>query len=94
MTAPLADVAGQLEDRAEELGFALGEWAYRDSAADRAAARRAANRAMDAIDAMLTQLYALRQALVSEIRDADDATAARADALLAGHREKDDGGAP
>jgi hypothetical protein len=37
---------------------------------------------MDAIDAMLSELHALRSRLVSEIRASDDATATRVDALL------------
>ena len=42
---------------------------------------------MDAIDAALAGLYELRSTLVAEIRQADDATAARADELLARMRE-------
>jgi len=38
---------------------------------------------VDALDSMLGHLYGVRAQLVSEIRRADDATAARADALLA-----------
>jgi hypothetical protein len=45
-------------------------------------ARRAANDAVDAVDAMLRDLYLIRGRLTAEIRDADDATAARADELL------------
>jgi hypothetical protein len=43
---------------------------------------QAANTAMDAIDAMLRELHTLRGQLVSEIRDSDDTSDARADALL------------
>jgi hypothetical protein len=42
---------------------------------------------VDAIDAALRDLHRIRQQLISEIRDSDDATAARADALLARVRE-------
>jgi len=38
---------------------------------------------MDAIDGMLADLHAMRARLVGEIRASDDATAARADAMLA-----------
>ena len=37
---------------------------------------------MDAIDAMLRDLHHVRRQLITEIRDSDDATAARADKLL------------
>jgi len=37
---------------------------------------------VDAIDAMLRDLHRVRQQLISEIRDSDDARAARVDALL------------
>jgi hypothetical protein len=42
---------------------------------------------MDATDAMLARLYAARSALVTEIRQSDDATAARGDALRARIRQ-------
>ena len=45
--------------------------------------RRAANTAMDAIDGMLAELHKMRSRLVGEIRDSDDARAARVDAMLA-----------
>ena len=83
-TVNLIDVPGQLGDSTEELGVALGQWAMRDTANDGAAARRAANTAMDTIDAMLAGLHRARQALMDEMRQADDATAARVDAMLAG----------
>ena len=71
-----------LHDQAGLLGVSLAQWSYRDTAVDKAAARRAASTAMGAIDDLLRQLYALRGQLVSEIRTADDAAAARVDALL------------
>ncbi len=46
-------------------------------------ARRAANTAMDEVDAVLRELNALRSRLVSEIHASDDARAARVDAMLA-----------
>jgi hypothetical protein len=81
----LLDVTGRLGDEghAGVLGFALAQWAARDDTKADPQARRAANTAMDETDAMIAALHALRARLVSEIRDADDATAARVDALLA-----------
>jgi hypothetical protein len=83
VSAPLGDVAGRLEDSAGLLGVMLGQWAYRDEARDKAAARRAANTAVDTIDGMLAALHKARAALVAEVRAYDDATAARVDAMLA-----------
>jgi hypothetical protein len=45
-------------------------------------ARRCASDAVDAVDAALGELYRVRAQLVAEIRQTDDATAARADELL------------
>ena len=72
-----------LRSHADQLGVSIAAWASRDDARPCPAARHAANDAMDAIDVMLQALHALRRSLVSEIRASDDATAARADALLA-----------
>ena len=83
MTAPLGDVAGRLGDDAELLGVMSGQWAYWDEAADKGAARRAANMAVDMIDGMLAALHKARAGLVAEVRAHDDATAARVDAMLA-----------
>jgi len=65
------------------LAIALGQWEDRDDSKPQPDVRRAANTAMDAIDRMLRELHAMRSRLVGEIRQADDASAARADALLA-----------
>ena len=54
-----------------QLGVALAHWDDRDRAADKAAARRAGSAAVDAIDAMLWDLYLVRGRLISEIRAAD-----------------------
>ena len=48
---------------------------------------------MDAIDGMLAQLHAARAALVTEIRQSDDAAEARAKALLARLRQERQDGA-
>ena len=65
------------------LGTALVRWDGRDETGPDAAGRLAANAAMDAIDAMLAELHVTRARLAAEIRQADDATAARVDAMLA-----------
>ena len=72
-----------LRGHADGLGAALALWAARRADGPDAPARRAANDAMDAIDAALAGLHEIRARLVGEIRDSDDASAARADALLA-----------
>ncbi len=80
------DVHAKLEDPMGVLAIALGQWEDRDDSKAQPEVRRAANTAMDAIDGMLRDLYAMRSRLVGEIRQADDATGARVDALLAGWR--------
>jgi hypothetical protein len=80
------DVHAKLEDPAGVLAAALAQWETRDDTRPQPGVRRAANTAMAAIDDMLAELHQLRARLVSEIRDSDDAAAARADALLARER--------
>jgi hypothetical protein len=55
----------------------LVQWADRGTARDKAAARRAGSTAVDAIDGLLRDLYALRGRLAREIREADDAARRR-----------------
>jgi hypothetical protein len=74
-----------LRNRVDDLGAWLGIWDNRSE--PDAYARRCAADAMDAIDAMLRELHGVRARLVGEIRDSDDATAARADELLRGRPE-------
>jgi hypothetical protein len=76
------DVYAKLEDPVGVLSVALAQWETRDDSKATPAIRRAANTAMDAIDALVCELYAMRSRLVSEIRASDDATAARVDAML------------
>jgi hypothetical protein len=85
----ILDVAGRLGDDGHNrvLAVALARWAARDDSKADPAARQAANTAIDAVDAMLRELHALRARLVSEIRASDDAAAARADELLARCRQ-------
>jgi hypothetical protein len=82
--AQLVDVPGRLGDDGlcGVLGVALAQWTARDDTKPDAEARRAANTAMTAIDAMLGQLHAVRARLVSEIRASDDAFDALVDARL------------
>ena len=69
-----------LRSHVDDLGAWLGIWENRSE--PDAHARRCAADAVDAIDAMLRDLHLVRQQLISQIRTADDATAARTDALL------------
>ena len=78
----LGDAASRLEERNGVLGVALAQWMARDDSKAPPEVRQAANTAMDAIDAMLAELHALRARLVSETRASDDASAARVDAML------------
>ncbi len=78
-TARLYDVQSSLNT----LAAALDLWAARDDTRPQPEVRRAANTAMDQIDAMVRELYAMRSRLVTEMRASDDATAARVDAMLA-----------
>jgi hypothetical protein len=73
----MSDLTASLQDRTGVLGVALVQWADRNNAADKAAARRAGAAAVDAIDAMLRDLFLLRGRLVQEIRQADDAAGRR-----------------
>ena len=66
--------------RIKELAAWLAIWSARSEPDARA--RHCANHAMDTIDAALRELHELRARLVREIREADDASAARADELL------------
>ncbi len=75
---PLSALRGHVDD----LGAWLAIWGARDDGGPDAHARRCANDAMDAVDAMLRDLHLVRARLAGEIRASDDATAARADALL------------
>jgi hypothetical protein len=81
------DVYAKLEDPMGVLSVALGQWERRDETRPQPEVRRAANTAMDAIDGMLADLHAMRARLIDEIRDGDDATAARVDAMLAARKD-------
>ena len=83
----MTDPMTVLHDQIAILGVALARWAERDDTTAQPEVRQAANTAMDAIDAMLARLYAARSALVTEIRQSDDAAAARGDTLRARIRQ-------
>ena len=85
--SPYDDALSVIREHAENLGTWLGIWEH-PSEPD-AFARRCASDAVDAIDAMLRDLYLVRGHLTSEIRQADDATAARADTLLARREDRE-----
>ena len=74
---------GKLEDPMGVMAVALAQWETRDDARPQPEIREAANTAVDSIDKMLLELHQMRARLVSEIRQADDAAAARVDAMLA-----------
>lgn len=66
----MGDPTASLCDRTSVLCTALAQWADRDKERDKTAARRAGSSAVDAIDALLRDLYLLRGRLVQEIRQA------------------------
>jgi hypothetical protein len=82
--SPYDEGLSALRDHIENLAVWVAVWEAR--AEPDAHARRCASDAIDAIDAMLRDLHVIRARLTGEIRAADDATAARADALLRGER--------
>jgi hypothetical protein len=79
---------GRLGDQLGVLGAALAQWAARDDSRAQPAIRRAANTAMDALDSMLAELYALRSRLVGEVGESDRLAAERVDAMLAARKKE------
>ena len=87
MTAsPYDSPLSALREHVENVAAWLAVWEARSE--PDAHARRCAGDAVEAIDGALRDLYAVRAQLLGEIRQADDAAAARADALL---RRRQDG---
>ncbi len=80
------DVHAKLEDPMGVLAVALAQWEDRDDSKAQPEVRRAANTAMDEIDAMLAGLHQMRSRLIGEIRASDDANAAQVDAMLSARR--------
>ena len=64
----MIDPAASLRERACVLTAAVEQWAGQATTPDQAAARQAASTAVDAIDALLRDLFLLRGHLVQEIR--------------------------
>ena len=81
------DALSAVRGQVGELAAALMLWSTRDDTKPQPDVRQAANDAMDAIDAALRELHGMRARLVGEIRAADDASAARAEALLTQSRQ-------
>lgn len=79
----IGDATSRLDGHNGVLGVALAQWMGRSEDRPEPEVRRAANTAMDAIDAMLAELHQLRSRLLTEIRASDDATARRVDAMFA-----------
>jgi hypothetical protein len=77
---PLRRALSGLREQVENLASWLVIWENRRE--PDAFARRCASDAVDAVDAALRDLYLIRGHLTAETRQADDTTAARADALL------------
>jgi len=75
-----------LQSHLNDLDAALAQWEGRDDTKAQPEIRRAANTAMDAIDAMVADLYQMKSRLVTEVRASDDANGARVDAMLANAR--------
>jgi hypothetical protein len=73
----MSDPIASLRDRTGILDVALVRWANRGTEPDKAAARRAGSTAVDAIDALLRDLFLLRGRLVREIGQADGAARCR-----------------
>jgi hypothetical protein len=69
----MSDPVASLRERTGILSAALEQWAGQATAPDNATAQRAASTAVDAIDALLRDLYLLRGRLVQEIRQAGGA---------------------
>jgi hypothetical protein len=64
----MSDPVAGLHERVGVVTAALEQWTGQSAAPDQAAARRAASAAVDAIDALLRDLFLLRGHLVQEIR--------------------------
>jgi hypothetical protein len=77
-----------ITEHAAALNVALDTWAQRDDSRPQPEVRTAANTAMDTIDVLLRDIYELRDRLTGEIKQSDDASMARAEALLADVRER------
>lgn len=69
----LLDAAVQLNEHVGMFGVCAAQWVDRENSTDQAAARRAASKAVDALDAALGEVYRARAELVAQVRAHDDA---------------------
>ncbi|MGH3192687.1 MAG: hypothetical protein ACRDOL_36655 [Streptosporangiaceae bacterium] len=86
---PFDAALSAVHDAVDNLGPWLAIWEARTE--PDAHARRCASDAIDAIDAALLGLHSIRAEPVTQVRRADDQSAARADELLARLRDARDG---
>lgn len=86
----LAPIAAALAPACQELAGYLATWAARDDSKADVQAVEAGNAAIDAIDAVIAELHAIRSRLVTEYQASRDQAAARVDELLA---QRQNGGA-
>lgn len=75
--AAYAGATGAILQAASDMGAYCAHWAMRHEDRPDAAARQAANEAMDAIDTALRELHRLRERLITDIRRSDDALETR-----------------
>jgi len=76
------DVGARLQEPLDDLARSLHLWYGRDESRPQAHVRRAANKAVDAMDGMLRELYLMRARLVSEVREFDDLAMVRSGEML------------
>lgn len=77
-----------LREHVELLSVSLAWWADRDDSKAQPQVRQAANTAVESIDAALRTLHRMREQLVGQIRESDDASMRRAGELLNGLRRE------
>lgn len=77
------ETADMLRADVDALCADLDVWADRDDSRPQADVTKAGHDAVDRLDRITRDLYAIRSRLVGEIRTSQDAAAARTDALLA-----------
>jgi hypothetical protein len=82
-TGITGDIPGDLDDHLGDLDAAMATWAARDDSQAQPEVTSAGHAAVEAIDAMLVKLHRMRQQLVAENREHEDAAMGRSAALLA-----------
>lgn len=87
MSAPKPDPVFPIIASLTDLGTHLALWALRDATLTQPQFDHSGMAAVNAIDAALRHLYSLRGRLVTEVREHQDAVAARIDALIARNRD-------